>query len=195
MKRSKMLIFFGSILLLVALTWQGWNLWVAYQAAEAAHVLLSDLEALRREMDLQSPSEDDTSRGALPAATLGSYALAGTISIPSKNIELPVTADWGYEQLKVAACRYTGNVKDGNLIILAHNYLRFFKSLKEVKAGDTVQFLDIYGDLYQYKVTAREVLHKSELAKLTTGDWDLSLFTCTADGEHRVVLRCKSIAL
>ena len=61
----------------------------------------------------------------------------------------------------------------------------------QVKKGDEVQFLDVNGTLYVYKVTDIETLGKYELEKLTDTESDLTLFTCTYGGNKRIVVRCE----
>ena len=53
-----------------------------------------------------------------------------------------------------------------------------------------MQFLDVNGKLYVYKITDREILGKYELDRLTDTDSDLTLFTFTYGGKKRVVVRC-----
>ncbi|MDY3928084.1 MAG: sortase, partial [Clostridia bacterium] len=54
-----------------------------------------------------------------------------------------------------------------------------------------VQFLDVNGTLYVYKITDKEILGKYELDRLTDNDSDLTLFTCTYGGKTRGVVRCQ----
>ena len=57
------------------------------------------------------------------------HAYIGYLSIPSLELDLPVMADWSYDQLKIAPCRYAGTLRGGNLVIMAHNYARHFGQL------------------------------------------------------------------
>lgn len=128
--------------------------------------------------------------GEMPQKTLKGYALIGEIIIPSVGIDLPVLNDWSYNLLKIAPCRYSGTVEDGNLIILGHNYRSHFTPLKNVAVGDEVRFTDVNGMTYTYRVDEIETLYKTQLDDLTVTDYDLTLFTCTTGGQSRFVARC-----
>ena len=46
------------------------------------------------------------------------------------------------------------------------------------------------GSLTLYRVAALEILPPDSVEDVTSGDFALTLFTCTYGGENRVVLRC-----
>jgi sortase A len=92
--------------------------------------------------------------------------------------------------LKVSACRLQGS-PDGLLVILAHNFDRHFGRLGSLEAGDAAVFTDTNGKEYRYEVTGTEIKGKYELQDIVSGDWDLTLFTCTYGGANRVVVRCQ----
>ena len=161
-------------------------------AGDNAEVLLQEL---RQEMTVQveAPVSGETGLTALPQTTLNGYALIGILQVPSVGLDLPVLDSWSYDLLQIAPCRYSGSIKEENLILLAHNYDRHFGRFKNLKAGDVVTFLSVDGTAYKYQVTVTELLQKTELEKLTASDHDLTLFTCTKGGYSRVVVRCDSI--
>ncbi|MCD8181591.1 MAG: sortase [Firmicutes bacterium] len=140
--------------------------------------------------DAYSYVEAVSAAGEMPQKTLKGYALIGEIIIPSVGIDLPVLNDWSYNLLKIAPCRYSGTVEDGNLIILGHNYRSHFTPLKNVAVGDEVRFTDVNGMTYTYRVDEIETLYKTQLDDLTITDYDLTLFTCTTGGQSRFVARC-----
>lgn len=114
----------------------------------------------------------------------------GLLTIPSLKLELPVMADWTYPQLRIAPCRYSGHVYSDDLVIMAHNYAGHFGRLKDMHRGDAVTFTDTQGNTTEYQVIALEILEPSAVEDITSGAYDLTLFTCTYGGENRVVLRC-----
>lgn len=114
----------------------------------------------------------------------------GCLSVPALNLDLPVQSDWSYPKLKVSPCRYTGSSAGGDLIIAAHNYERHFGKLHTLQAGDTVRFTDAAGRAFCYVVDTVETLGATEVEELTSGDWGLTLFTCTYGGKSRVTVRC-----
>ena len=114
----------------------------------------------------------------------------GYLSIPNFELELPVMADWNYDKLKIAPCRYAGTLKGENLVVMAHNYARHFGRLSDLKPGDLVVFTDMDGYVVRYQVTATDVLPPNAVEEVTSGTADLTLFTCTFGGKSRVTVYC-----
>ena len=71
------------------------------------------------------------------------------------------------------------------------NYQSHFGRLKELLPGDLVQFTDVDGNVFSCSVVETEILEKTDVEELESGDWDLTLFTCTIGGKTRVTVRCK----
>ena len=107
------------------------------------------------------------------------------------GLSLPVMSEWSYPKLRVAPCRYWGSAYDDSLVILAHNYDRHFGRLQELAIGDPVQFIDADGVIYQYTVEKQEILEKPDVEKMVDSGYDLTLFTCTYGGRHRVTVRLR----
>lgn len=191
MKRAVIFIVIGCGMLLAAAALFGYNTMDSRRAGEESARMLESLE----ESMLSDATRQaiDESEGVMPARVIDGINMIGVVSVPSVGIELPVAAEWSYQNLKKSACRYSGTAKDGRFIILAHNYRRYFGNLKNAVKDDTVQFLDVNGNLYQYKVTSTEILEKKELDKLTEAESDLTLFTCTYGGQRRIVVRCQKL--
>ena len=187
MKRAVLFILIGCILLLSSAALFLVNEFSSYRAAEDAMHILGGLE---ENMLADTPGTEDDTEGTMPTRLVDGISLVGVVSVPSVGIEVPVAADWSYQNLRKSACRYSGTAKDGRFIILAHNYKRHFGNLKNAAKGDEVQFLDVNGNLYRYTITETEILGKYELDRLTASDSDLTLFTCTYGGQRRVVVRC-----
>lgn len=119
------------------------------------------------------------------------YAYIGYLSLPALGLELPVMADWDYPRLRVAPCRYTGSTKTDDLVIMAHNYERHFGRISSLAAGDSVYFTDMDGIVSCYSVVALDVLAPTAVEDMTSGGYDLTLFTCTYGGKSRVTVRCE----
>ena len=114
----------------------------------------------------------------------------GYLSIPALELELPVVSEWSYENLKISPCRYSGSSKSDDLVIAAHNYRCHFGSIKSLKPGDEVVFTDMDGLTTRYEVAATEVLNPTAVEDMMSGEYDLTLFTCTYGGENRITVRC-----
>lgn len=117
-------------------------------------------------------------------------AYIGYLSIPALSLELPVMADWSYSKLNKAPCRFTGTLRGEDLVIMAHNYWRHFGQLSELKLDDEVIFVDMDGVTTKYRVVATDILGPDAKEEMTSGEYDLTLFTCTYGGENRVTVRC-----
>ena len=46
------------------------------------------------------------------------------------------------------------------------------------------------GSTFSYTVMELEPLPADAVEEMTSGDWDLTLFTCTLDGQSRITVRC-----
>lgn len=99
-------------------------------------------------------------------------------------------AQWDYQRLKIAPCRYTGSTKTDNLVIAAHNYARHFGNLSKLTAGERISFVDMDGIVTVYEVALVETMEPTAIEEMTDGSYDLSLFTCTYGGQYRVTVRC-----
>lgn len=126
----------------------------------------------------------------MPVLEIDGYCYIGTISIPSIDLELPVQESWSYPLLKKSPCRYKGSAYLGDMILCAHNYTRHFGPLRRLLPGDEVIFTDIDGNVFRYLVAELETLSPMAIEDMESGEWDLTLFTCTLGGQTRVTVRC-----
>lgn len=122
------------------------------------------------------------------------YKFIGYISIPKlENLELPVMSEWNYDLLKMAPCRYTGSAKSDDLVLLGHNYTSHFGKLSRLTGGDKLYFTDMDGNTFEYEVIGVELLSSTSIEEMTSGEYDLSLFTCDYSGNNRFTVRCNKI--
>ena len=114
----------------------------------------------------------------------------GIVYIPIlNNLALPVIEDCTESNLKVSVCRYSGSLKENNIVIAGHNYKSSFGKLSSLKVGNIVYFKDVNGAVYKYHCESIETLSPKSVNEMVTGDWDLTLFTCTYNGANRVAYR------
>ena len=76
------------------------------------------------------------------------------------------------------------------MVICAHNYAQHFGRLKELKTGETALFTSLDGTVTRYAVAEVQVLDSSAVEDMISGDYPLTLFTCTYGGRSRVTVRC-----
>ncbi len=129
----------------------------------------------------------------MPQAEIDGNMYIGVLEIPALKLALPVMGDWTYDQLKIAPCRYSGSVYSHDLVVCGHNYDRHFGSIKDLPIGETMHFTDMDGNVFTYSICAQQSLQKTDVDKMIaqSGDWDLTLFTCTVGGQTRVTVRCR----
>ena len=170
-------------------------------AGQNAQILMEQLALSKNtpivptESDLPEPEAPESSEApemnssVMPEKEYMGYAMIGSLRVPSVGIELPILSSWDYDLLNVTACRYSGSIATGDLILLGHNYKSHLGPLRNVQIGDLLEFESVNGVTYRYVVAQVEQLHKSEGERLSA-DYALSVFTCTLGGNHRIVVRC-----
>lgn len=187
-----LLILCGLLLASAAVALSAYNLWDDQRAgAEAESVLEEVVQHMEKTVAVPSPEPTPDPDREMPVLEMDGYRYIGTISIPVIDVELPVQDSWSLSLLKVSPCRYKGTVYRGDLIICAHNYATHFGRLKNLLPGDEVAFTDIDGNEYHYTVTETDTLAGTAVEEMESGQWDLTLFTCTLSGRTRVTVRCE----
>ena len=199
-KQGTWLMTGGLLLMAAALFLTCFNLWDEHRAEVQAAGVLEELRAEipvpEERPEVEEPGEEvipdyllDPGR-EMPAVEVDGSRYIGVLEVPSLGLELPVMETWSYPNLRVAPCRYSGSAYQDDMIVAAHNYKTHFGQLKELRPGDEVRFTDTEGNVFRYAVAELETLGKYDVEEMTSGDWDLTLFTCTYGGQSRVTVRC-----
>lgn len=123
------------------------------------------------------------------------YPYVGYLSIPILKLDLPIMDKWSYAKLRIAPCRYAGDLYMDDLVLMAHNYMSHFGKLSQLRSGDLLFFTDMDGNITAFEVIAQDVLEPGAIEEMTAGDFDLTLFTCTFGGEKRVTVRCDKLKM
>lgn len=198
-KIGTLLMGLGTVLVLAVLSLFLWNEQEAREAERSAERILPQLvEEIEQESTGLAPEDGENAADypdpydpAMTEVVIDGYAYIGYLSIPSLGLELPVMSEWDYTRLKIAPCRYSGSTKTDDLVIAGHNYARHFSPIKGLKEGETVYFVDMDGVRSDYQVASVEVLAPTAVEEMTSGTYDLTLFTCTYGGRSRVAVRCQ----
>lgn len=210
-KKGFIPMLFGLLLIAAALVLTGANLIEDHAAAVSSQSALTQLaERIPTEPTEQNtnapaatlpqtalPEQPDYVRNPemeMPVETIDGEDYIGILQIPAVELSLPVISRWSYARLELAPCRYSGSAYSHDMVIAAHNYTAHFAVLKELQEGDTVVFVDVNGNVFTYQVALSEILNPTETEEMTSGDWDLTLFTCTYGGQSRVTVRCELIS-
>ncbi len=197
----------GLLLIAAALLLTGYNLREQRQAGEASfsalELLRSNLQSKEQKGQLSEP--DGQNEPELPeyvrhpeinmsvVEIYGEHYI-GVLEIPTLSISLPIISQWNYNRLKIAPCRYEGSAYENDLILMAHNYATHFGRLQELSLGDPIFFTDVEGNLFRYEVMEVETMDRTEVERMSAGDWDLTLFTCTLGGYTRFAVRCEKLS-
>ena len=196
MRRKRVAIFLtgGVLCLLAALSLTLYNVWDE-QRAEAS--VQSSVELLQKTI----PHVEDDRQPIVPeeqvvmdSIYLEGYNYVGVLEIPVLDLTLPILEDWSESLLRVAPCLYKGNLYDG-MIIAGHNYRSHFAPLTKLQVGDQLKFTDVDGNVWSYTVATTEVIAGHDVEAMESGDWDLTLFTCTYGGRERFTVRCNMTVL
>ncbi len=182
----------GLLLIMAALFLTCYNVWDEYRAN---HVRIAVLEELEPEIEEKEavPDYKKFPDMEMPEMVIEGNRYIGVLKIPSLKLDLPIMSEWSYPKLKIAPCRYEGSAYLGNLIIAAHNYDCHFGSIKLLVPEEEVSFTDADGNEFFYEVAEVEILEPYAIEEMKSGDWDLTLFTCTYGGKERVTVRCVSV--
>lgn len=187
----------GTVLVLAALSLFFRNRQEDERAGESVDQLLPLMKeyiedsAEQKKAAAVHPAGPDAEPSAMTEIELDGNYYIGYLSMPSLGLELPVMAQWDYERLRIAPCRYTGSVKTDDLVIAAHNYSRHFGGISQFSGGEDVYFTDLDGMRYCYQVVKVETLEPAAVEEMSAGKYDLTLFTCTYGGASRVTVRCE----
>ena len=193
-KIGKALIGIGVFLILAAFILVLYNFYREYNAKKKVEKYLPKLEKIIK--DHSGGNNNADNEKSSKTMNIDGMNFLGILSVPSKNLELPILADYSYELLDTAPCRYSGSYDSDDLVIGGHNYRSHFSKLKSIKNGEEIFFTSFNGTVYKYSVLRVEILEPTQIEDLinkqNTDDWDLTLFTCTSSGAARRVIRCKS---
>ncbi len=141
----------------------------------------------------QLSDQSESMVAEMQSMDIDEHEYIGILDIPVLEISLPVQKDWSYQALNYSPCRYMGSFLDDSMIIAGHNFQQHFGKLYQLKNGDTVKLTDVAGNVYLYTVADVETLAKTDVAAMESGNWDLTLFTCTPGGSNRVTVRCNRL--
>ena len=210
--KGRFLILTGLLLVAAALFLAAYNLYDEARAKRSATEIMASLEADIPGVLSPEPFEitEETNTAALleeveipdyllnpdmemPVENIDGIDYIGVLRIPTLELELPIISEWSYQKLKIAPCRYSGSAYQDDLIIAANNYISHFGNLKNLREGDTATFTDMDGNVFTYEMVELEILQPTDIEGMESGEWDLTLFTCTIGGSSRVTARFERV--
>ena len=204
--KGNILILLGILMLLGAVGLVAYNFWDANRAKEAAEQiseqLIEKIDENVKSEETAAPAPYMDPNTPMPVELIDGYEYIGILEIPSKELSLPVMAEWDYDRLKISPCRFVGSYYTDDLVICAHNYDQHLGRLLSIDIGVDVYFTNVEGLTIHYIVTNRETVEPTAVEQMieNTGnsetsllDWDLTLFTCNLGGQTRCAVRCSRV--
>ncbi len=185
-KSGYIYILIGALFIVAAAILLRHNLSESQAAGDESEKMLEEL------MEQMPDQVLDAESGDMPVVDVDGHSFIGTLEIPSLGLLLPIQNEWSKANAKYAICRYKGSVYENNLIICGHNYPEHFGNINELSTGDNVVVTDMNGKSFYFQVSNIETLGAKDVIKMDSGDWDLTLFTCTIGGANRVTIRCEA---
>lgn len=204
-KRQILFVALGLLLIVAALALTARNLMDDARASMSAEVAL-------RQLSIELPTRPQTSAPTLPTGegtdeeNIPDYILnpemdmpvreidgssyVAVLSIPDLELALPIAAEATDAALRLTPARYSGSAYLNDLVIAGHNYTSHFAKLYTLKQGAQIELTDMDGNVFRYAVLDQERLLPSDIDGMTTGDWDMTLFTCTVGRQYRIAVRC-----
>ena len=197
-KLGKSLVITGIVYLMVALSLFTYNKITDFRAGKFSEKVMQEIteymhsdstESTQQKNNQENNHTDNHTR--LQTVNFEGYGFIGYLTIEKLSLNLPVMADWNYDNLNISPCRYSGSVSTSDLVIAGHNYSSHFGTLSYLEKGDSILYTDFSNNTYCYHVELIEILQPTETKKMNAGKYDLSLFTCNLSGQARVTVRCK----
>lgn len=201
--RSKTFTLLGFLFILCAVVLTAYNVYDADRAEKNAGTVGAQLktEIAAEKQEISNTAENETLPPAymlnpdmeMPVKSIDGRDYIGLIEIPAFGLSLPVLSELSDSGLRIGPSRYKGSAYSDDMIICAHNYSSHFRNLRNLKTGDEIIFTDIDGNAFRYAVASIETLLPTSIEEMESGDWALTLFTCTIGGSYRITVRCDKI--
>lgn len=201
MRKSAVMVLSGLLCVISALSLTAYNLITEQSAGATARetmVTISETVVQHQPVEplaqpLVQPLYQVDPHVSMPELDVNGVKYIGYLSIPSLDLELPIITKTTGVLLQVAPCRLSGSAYLDDLVIGAHNYSTHFGNLKKLSYGDSVEFTDMDGNTFTYEVGEVEILQPDQLDYLCSGEYPLSLYTCTIGGRTRLTVRCVEV--
>ena len=127
----------------------------------------------------------------MPTVRTGSYDYIGYLDFPGYGLTMPVAAEFSFPAMEISPCRHTGSVYNDNLVVAGHNYKTEFDVLFRIKAGDTVTFTDVDGNVFTYTVREFVSVTPDDSDTVMNSGYALTMYTCNWDTTERVTVFCE----
>lgn len=159
-------------------------------------VEIKDEEKQNEEQIHEQPQVSQTTTNKTSSKTYyKGYQMIGTIQIPKTKVKAPIVDKVTVNSISAAAAYLYGPGlnKEGNTVIVAHNYRNgtFFSNNKKLVIGDKIYITDSTGKKVEYKIYKTYITGEMDFSyatRNTDGKREISLSTCTTDASKRLVI-------
>lgn len=190
-KKFNIWYFLAAIVMVLALMLSSNNISKDKKAETRSKDILKKLDYIIEDRPISQSSGFSPQR-QMPSIKIGKYSYIGELIIEKEALRLPVMEKWDYERLEIAPCRYSGSIYTKDMVIIAHNYKSHFAVLNDLNQGDKLEFIDVEGKKYKYKLSQAQIFSPDQVNTIidrSDQNWDLTLFTCNFLGDKRLTLR------
>lgn len=126
------------------------------------------------------------------------FEVSGTIEIPTIKLAYPIIIEPSKSAIEksVAVLYGPGPNQPGNTVIIGHNYRngQFFSNNKKLSRGDKIYITDLTGKKLSYTIYDKFETTDTDtdyMVRNTNGAREISLQTCTDDGNYRLIILAK----
>lgn len=160
--------------------------------------------AIKEEENIITEENDESSQINIDNSTQttsngDTYSKIAILNIPSLGIKYEVLSKTTDALMKISLTKYWGPEpnESGNFCIIGHNYrnTKFFSKLLNIEKDAIVELTDLSGKTLQYKVYDTYLVHPDDnscTSQLNEGHTDVTLITCTNDGNQRFVVKARA---
>lgn len=163
----------------------------------------NDSENIALDSSSEIPIETTGTGGTATKKKYYGYTVAGTMKIPTINLEYPIVEEVtgpALEKALVVLYPSGDNLNlPGNTVIIGHNYRNgtFFSNLKKLSNGAKIYVTDYRGKSLTYEVYNKFETSSTDTSfynRDTNGIAELTLSTCTdASNDQRTIIFAKQI--
>lgn len=144
--------------------------------------------------------EEKIKAGTKKSKSGDTYYPIGVINIPKFDIEYPILNKTTPELLELSPTKFWGPEPNtvGNFSVVGHNYRtkQFFSQVPKLENGDLIEIKDLLGKIVQYKVYDKFQVKPEDTSatgQYTNGKREITLITCTNDGNNRIIVKAREI--
>lgn len=147
---------------------------------------------------LNNVEQVETSSSGTTTKTYQGYNVIGTIEIPKIELSYPILEKVSKSSIEVSVAMLygPGPNQPGNTLIIGHNYRNglFFANNKNLSIGDKIYITDLSGTKLTYTIYDKFETSENDttfITRDTNGAREISLQTCTDDGNARLIIVAK----